>query len=140
MKPACYLPTAQDRNGNPSHPSKPEAWSSSAQSLNAKAQHSAKPVTPDSQTLASSGKTLASPIQPMTYKPSAWACERNPMAYQLEFYPPIQDAMDKMAISPLRAWELELALNDPAEYSREDWTVIQWINLVNMPAKHLQAQ
>ena len=62
------------------------------------------------------------------------------MAYQLEFYSPIQDAMDKMAISPLRAWELELALNDPAEYSRENWQTIQWVNLVNTPAKHLQAQ
>ena len=62
------------------------------------------------------------------------------MAYHLAFYPPIQDAMDKMALHPLRAWEMELLLNDPAEYSREDWQTIQWINLVNLPVKHLEAQ
>lgn len=61
-------------------------------------------------------------------------------AHLMEFYPPIQDAVNMMALHPVRAWEMEILLNDPAEYSRENWQTIQWVNLVNTPAKHLQAQ
>mgnify|MGYP003474942947 CR=1 FL=1 len=61
-------------------------------------------------------------------------------AYLSEFWPPIQKAVDKMAISPQTAWEIEEMLDSDSDLTPEDYQMINWINLVNCPVKHLEAQ
>jgi hypothetical protein len=62
------------------------------------------------------------------------------MAQLTHFYHPLQMAVDKMALSPQTAWELDLSLTDPAPYTQQEIRQIAWVNLVNSPVKYLQAQ
>ena len=45
-----------------------------------------------------------------------------------------------LALTPQDAWRLEQLMENDWEVTRQDEITIQWVNLVNTPAKHLRAQ
>ena len=61
-------------------------------------------------------------------------------AQLMEFNPYLVDAVAMMALSPQDAWRLELLMENDEDLTLQDQHSILWINLVNTPAKYLQAQ
>ena len=57
-----------------------------------------------------------------------------------QFSPYLQPAVDKMAISPQQAWDLDLLMEMDWEPTQEDLRLVLWINLVNCPAEHCARQ
>lgn len=61
-------------------------------------------------------------------------------AQLMEFNPCLSDAVAMLALTPQDAWRLEQLMENDWEVTRQDEITIQWVNLVNTPAKHLRAQ
>jgi hypothetical protein len=55
------------------------------------------------------------------------------MAQVMEFAEPLQEAVNKGAISPRQAWDLELLMEMEWEPTREDVQTMLWVNHVNLP-------
>ncbi|WP_326526395.1 hypothetical protein [Dokdonella sp.] len=56
-------------------------------------------------------------------------------AHLTQFSPFLQPAVDKMAISPQQAWDLDLLMEMDWEPTQQDLNLAQWVNLVNRPVE-----
>ena len=61
-------------------------------------------------------------------------------AEMMEFNPYLVDAVAMLALTPQDAWRLELLMESDEELTQGDLKTILWVNWVNLPAKHMQAQ
>ena len=54
-------------------------------------------------------------------------------AKQALFNPFLQQVVDKMAISPRQAWDLEVLMQMGWEPTQQDLNLAEWVGLVNTP-------